>query len=253
MSRFKQLIFTVIGLAITSSVAAQNPGKPFSATAVQITPQGVVQTRITISQKAIRNEYEQNGHKMIELIYPDENKRVMLFPEQKVFIEQYAPSYPDRRVTDGDSPCEKLLGTICRKVGDEVVNDIKTEKWEFTRVVKGRPVHTLHWIDRKRQLPIREFSADGSVVEMFFLGNDDINKRKAEKWRMQLMSADGQRSQFLQWYDRELKLVIREEHPDGYVRELRDIKVGKQKKSLFTIPKGYERRVKPPLPNGKAR
>jgi len=161
MSRFKQLIFTVIGLAIISSVAAQNPGKPFSATAVQITPQGVVQTRITISQKAIRNEYEQNGHKMIELIFPDENKRVMLFPGQKVFIEQYAASYPDRRVTDGDSPCEKLVGTICRKVGDEVVNDIKTEKWEFTQVVKGRPVHTLHWIDRKRQLPIREFSADG--------------------------------------------------------------------------------------------
>ncbi len=252
MIRLRQLILTVIGLAITSSVTAQNPGKPFSATAVQITPQGVVQTRITISQKAIRNEYEQNGHKMIELIFPDENKRIMLFPRQKVFIEQYAPSFPDRRVTDGDSPCEKLVGTICRKVGDEVVNDIKTEKWEFTRVVKGRPVHTLHWIDRKRQLPIREFSADGSVVEMFFLGNEEINKRKAEKWRMQLMSADGQRSQFLQWYDRELKLVIREEHPDGYVRELRDIKVGKQKKSLFTIPKGYERRVKPPLPQGKA-
>ncbi len=253
MIRLKQLLFAVMGIAMISSVAAQNPGKAFSATAVQITPQGVVQTRITISQKAIRNEYEQNGHKMIELIYPDENKRVMLFPGQKVFIEQYAPSFPDRRVTDGDSPCEKLTGTICRKIGDEVVNDIKTEKWEFTRVVKGRPVHTLHWIDRKRQLPIREFSADGSVVEMFFLGDDEINQRKAEKWRMQLMSADGQRSQFLQWYDRELKLVIREEHPGGYVRELRDIKVGKQKKSLFTIPKGYKRSVQPPVPQGTHR
>ena len=252
MIRLKQLL-TVIGLTIASSVAAQNPGKPFSATAVQITPQGVVQTRISISQKAIRNEYEQNGHKMIELIYPDENKRVMLFPGQKVFIEQYAASFPDRRVTDGDSPCEKLPGTICRKLDDEVVNDIQTEKWEFTRVENGRPVHTLHWIDRKRQLPIREFSADGSVVEMFFLGEDEINKRNAEKWRMQLMSADGQRSQFLQWYDPELKLVIREEHPDGYVRELRDIKVGKQSKKLFSIPKDYKRQVQPPNPQGSAR
>jgi len=232
---------------------AKNPGKPFSATAVQTTPKGVVQTRITISPKAIRNEYEQDGHKMIELIYPDENRRVMLFPGQKVFIEQYAASFPDRRVTDGDSPCEKLPGTLCRKLGDEVVNDIETEKWEFTRVEKGKPVHTLHWIDRKRQLPIREFFADGSAIEMLFLGDDTVNKRKSEKWRMQLMSADGQRSQFLQWYDRELKLVIREEHPDGYVRELRDIKVGKQKQSLFTIPKGYERRVRPPSPQGEVR
>jgi len=252
MSRLMQLLYIVISISIVNTVVAQNPGKPFTATAVQITPQGVVQTRITISQKAIRNEYEQNGHKMIEIIYPDENKRVMLFPEEKVFIEQYAPSYPDRRVVGDDSPCEKLTGTLCRKLGDEVVNDIKTEKWEFTRVEKGRPVHSLHWIDRKRQLPVREFFADGSIVEMFFLGDDEINKRKAEKWRMQLMSATGKRSQFLQWYDRELKLVIREEHPDGYVRELRDIKVGKQNKKLFIIPKGYERRVKPPMPQGKA-
>ena len=252
MSWLKQLLFVVVSISVANIAVAQNPGKPFSATAVQITPQGVVQTRISISQKAIRNEYEQNGHKMIELIYPDENKRVMLFPGQKVFIEQYAPSFPDRRVTDGDSPCEKLPGTLCRKLADEVVNEIQTEKWEFTRVEKGRPVHTLHWVDRERQLPIREFFADGSIIEMFLLGDDTVSKRKSEKWRMQLMSADGQRSQFLQWYDRELKLVIREEHPDGYVRELRDIKVGEQKKSLFTVPKDYQRSVKPPLPNGKA-
>ncbi len=253
MSWLRQLLFIVVSISIVNVAMAQKSGKSFSAMAVQTTPQGVVQTRITISSNAIRNEYQQDGHKMIEIIYPDENKRVMLFPGQKIFIEQYAPSFPDRRVTDGDSPCEKLAGTLCRKLGDEVVNDIQTEKWEFTRVEKGRPVHTLHWIDRKRQLPVREFFADGSIVEMFFLGDDQINKRNAEKWRMQLMSADGKRSQFLQWYDPELKLVIREEHPDGYVRELRDIKVGKQKKSLFTIPEGYERRVKPPMQQGKAR
>lgn len=250
MRRLRQLLFAVISMVMMNVAVAQNPGKPFSATAVQITPQGVVQTRILISHNAIRNEYEQNGQKMIEIIYPDENKRVMLFPKQKVFIEQYAPSFPDRRVTEGGSPCDKLTGTLCRKLGDEVVNDIQTEKWEFTRVENGQPVHTLHWIDKKRQLPVREFFADGSVVEMAFLGNDKVNNRKAEKWRMQLMSADGKRSQFLQWYDPELKLVIREEHPDGYVRELRDIKTETPKQSLFQIPAGYERRVQPPLQRG---
>jgi len=242
------IVVTIMGVIAVNAVAAEDAGKPFLATAVQITPQGVVQTKIYISQKAIRNEYEQNGHKFIEIILPDENRRMMLFPEQKVFIEQYAPAFPDRRVTSKDSPCAKLPGTLCRKLKDEVINDIETEKWEFSHVEKGRPVHTLHWIDRKRQLPIREFFSDGSAVEMFLLGDETISKRKAEKWRMQVMNADGQRTQFLQWYDRELKLVIREEHPDGYIRELRDIKVGKHKKSLFAVPKDYERRAQPPRP-----
>jgi len=245
----RHILLVMIGATVmNTAVAAEDVGKPFSATAVQITPQGVVQTNIYISDKAIRNEYEQNGRKFIEIIYPEENKRLMLFPDEKVFIEQYAPAFPDRRVTGKNSPCDKLPGTLCRKLQDEVVNDIETEKWEFSRVEKGRPVHTLHWIDRKRQLPIREFFSDGTVVEMFLLSDDTVSKRSAEKWRMQVMGADGQRTQFLQWYDRELKLVIREEHPDGYVRELRDIKVGKPKATLFAVPKGYERKVQPPRP-----
>jgi len=244
----KRIALAIIGFTVINSVAAEDAGKPFSATAVQITPQGVVQTRIFISKDAIRNEYEQNGREFIEIIHPDENKRMMLFPAEKVFIEQYAPSFPDRRVTDSKSPCDKLAGTLCRKLDDEVVNDIETEKWEFSRVVEGRPVHSLHWIDRERQLPIREFFSDGSAVEMFLLGDDKVSKRKAEKWRMQVMAADGQRVQFLQWYDRELKLVIREEHPDGYVRELRDIKVGQLKPALFSVPKDYQRRAQPPRP-----
>ena len=231
---------------LMSNSYAQNAGKPFSATAVQLTPQGAIQTRVFITEDAIRNEYEQNGNMVIEIIHPDDNKRVLLFPKEKVFTEQHAPAFPDRRVTDDGSPCEKLPGTLCRVIGNEVINGVETEKWEFSRVEKGRPVHTLHWIDKKRKLPVREFHPDGTVIEMSLLSDETINKRKAEKWRMQIMRADGKRSQFLQWYDPELKLIIREEHPDGYVRELRDIKTGKQKSSLFSIPKNYQRRARPP-------
>jgi hypothetical protein len=231
-----------------SNCYAQNAGKPFSATAVQLTPQGAIQTRVFITEKAIRNEYEQGGTSVIEIIHPAENKRVLLFPKEKLFIEQHAPDFPDRRVTDKDSPCASIPGTLCRVIGEEVINGLEAEKWEFSRVENGRPVHTLHWIDKKRKLPVREFFADGSVIEMSLLNDETVNQRKAEKWRMQIMRADGQRSQFLQWYDRELNLVIREEHPDGYVRELRDIKTGKQDKSLFSIPDGFKRSAQPPVP-----
>lgn len=242
----KNLFPALLCLLLANVAVAQSAGKPFSAMAVQLTPQGVVQTRIAITHDAIRNEYQQDGEMLIEIIFPQQNKRILLFPQQKVFMEQYAPAFPDRRVTSDNSPCEKLPATLCRKLGDEDVNGIATEKWEFSHVEGGRPIHTLRWIDPVRQLPLREFFADGSVVEMALLGEENINQRDAEKWRMQVMGAKGQRSQFLQWYDPELKLVIREEHPDGYVRELRDIKVGELNPDLFTVPKAYQRQAQPP-------
>ena len=55
-----------------------------------------------------------------------------------------------------------------------------------------------------------------------------------------------------QWYDPELKIAIREELPGGYIRELRDIKTGKQEKDLFEIPSideesSQKRKFKPGL------
>jgi len=249
MVRLKKIIPALLCCLMTSVAVAKEAGKPFSATAVQLTPEGAVQTRVAMTHDAIRNEYEQDGNVYVEIIHPKQNKRVLLFPEQKIFIEQYAPAFPDRRIANENSPCENLPGTLCRKLGNEEINGIETEKWEFSHVERGRPIHTLHWIDRERELPIREFFPNGSIVEMVLLGDETVNERDAEKWRMQVMSAKGQRTQFLQWYDPELKLVIREEHPDGYVRELRDIKVGKHAADLFSIPKGYKRSTQPPPPD----
>lgn len=247
MARYAQLILASLIMVATAVVAAEK-AEPFSATAVQLTPQGAIQTRVYISEKGIRNEYEQNGHTMIEIIEPDANKRILLFPAEKVFVEQHAPAFPDRRVTNEDTPCAKLPGTLCRMLGKEEINGLATEKWEFSRVENGRPVHTLHWIDSKRRLPVREFFSNGTAIEMTLLEDETLNGRKVEKWRMQVMAANGQREQFLQWYDPEIKIVVREEHNDGYVRELRDIKLGKQSKSLFSVPQGYERRTQPPQP-----
>lgn len=245
MARYAPFILASL-MMVTMPVSAEEKAEPFSATAVQLTPQGAIQTRVYISDKAIRNEYEQNGHKMIEIIDAETNKRTLLFPAEKVFVEQHAPAFPDRRVTNNDTPCAKLPGTLCRMLGKEQINGLETEKWEFSRVEKGRPVHSLHWIDSQRRLPVREFFTDGTAIEMTLLEDETLNGRKAEKWRMQVMAPSGQREQFLQWYDPEIKIVVREEHNDGYVRELRDIKVGKQGKGLFSVPKGYARRAQPP-------
>lgn len=246
MSRYVKILLFLTGMLFFAGAYAGQTGKPFSATAVQLTPGGTIQTKVFIGNNAIRNEYLHNGQQVIEIIYPDENRRVLLFPAEKAYTEQHAPAFPDSHVADKNSPCADMPGTLCRRIGEEKVNGIDTEKWEFSRVMQGRPLYSIHWVDKQRRLPVREFFPDGSVIEMHLLGDETINKRHAEKWRRQIMRASGERSQFLQWYDPELKLVIREEHPDGYVRELRDIKPGAPNKSLFTIPQGYERKVQPP-------
>lgn len=246
MARHGQIVMFLIGMLLFSNAYAEQAGKPFSATAVQLTPGGAIQTKVYISKDAVRNEYRQNDQQVIEIIYPGENRRVLLFPREKAYMEQLAPAAPGKRAAGKDSPCADLPGTVCRVIGEEKINGIDTEKWEFSRVEQGRTVQSIHWVNKQRQLPVREFFPDGSIIEMHLLGKETINKRHAEKWRRQIMRATGERSQFFQWYDPELKLVIREEHPDGYVRELRDIKTGAPNKSLFSIPEGYERKAQPP-------
>jgi len=81
------------------------------------------------------------------------------------------------------------------------------------------------------------------------IGVETLNGRTVEKWQMTL-SPPGQKSQkSIRWFDLQLNLAIREEYPGGYVRELKNIRVGPQPESLFSIPAGYSIfEQKQPLP-----
>ena len=89
-------------------------------------------------------------------------------------------------------------------------------------------------------MPIREFFPDGTVTELKLLSQEKINGRQTEKWLMRMTRTDGQELVSYQWYDPQLKIAIREETDDGFVRELKDIKVEKQRASLFEIPGDYK-------------
>jgi hypothetical protein len=72
------------------------------------------------------------------------------------------------------------------------------------------------------------------------ISKQETNGRQTEKWSMQITRADGQQMTSYQWYDPELKIAIREEMQGGFVRELKNIKVGKQDAKLFKVPSGYK-------------
>jgi hypothetical protein len=81
---------------------------------------------------------------------------------------------------------------------------------------------------------------DGSGMELAFRGTEKVSGRMTEKWEMKTTSPDGEGQVSYQWFDPELKTNLREENPNGFVREMRNIKPGKQPDSLFTVPAGYK-------------
>ena len=89
----------------------------------------------------------------------------------------------------------------------------------------------------------------GQGFECKRLGNEPINGRQTEKWEI-VDSRGEQRVRSLLWVDRELGANIREEIPGGFVRELRDIRVGAQPAHVFQVPADYRRVAPPKQPAG---
>lgn len=243
-------VFTgVVLLALAGLVQAVEVKVEFSAEAIQTAPQRpTMQAKMYVSKKAVRTESNINKQAYVEIVFPQEGRRVMILPQQQSYMEQRGMpvSPPVAKQTKNFSPCEGVPDTRCKKLGTEKLQGRQTEKWQLTTQRDGRAVHSLHWIDVKRKMPLRESFADGTVSELKILKKEKLNGRNTEKWQLSITHSNGQSTQSTQWYDTQLQMVIREELPGGYVRELRNIKVAKQPQKLFTIPKGYKRQAAGP-------
>ena len=256
MSRY--LLVSLSGLWLHGTAVAFNVAAEFSAQAVQQAPmRPEYHASMYVSKNAVRTDSTINGVAVVEILNSKEQTRTLIVAKDKIFLQQKrTPDAADAIATKPtpENPCAGIPQTTCQKLGVEMVNQRKTEKWEFTREFGGQTFRSLHWIDVQRRMPIREFLADGTVTELRMQGTETINGRKTEKWILQMTRSDGQQMTSTQWYDPQLKMAIREELPGGYIRELKDIKIGKQDEHLFEIPSGYTRvdqlpdYLKPPQP-----
>lgn len=228
------------GISLAFEVAVE-----FSAKATQTIPtRPQYEAQMYVSKDAVRTDSVINKVPVIEIVDSKARTRSLLVPKEKIYIQQKA----DKKVTAGFSstsksknPCQGMADTTCKKLGKEKINDRQTEKWEFIVKRNGQSYRSLHWIDVKRRMPIREFFPDGTVTELAYQGKEKMNGRQTEKWIMNMTRTDGHTMQSTQWYDPELKMSIREEMQGGFIRELTDIKTGKQNKKLFNIPAGYKK------------
>lgn len=222
-------------------------GVEFSADAVQKMPaRPPVIAKMFVSKKAVRTESTMNGNTLIEIVYPQDNRRVLLNLSRKTYLEHNSPDSSDIKTSESKySPCISVANTTCVKLGEEKINGRGAVKWEMTSQINGQSLRSLHWFDKKHDMPLREQYPNGTVSTMTLLGEERINDRNVEKWKFSAIRLNGQVIESQQWYDSKLKMVIREMIPGGYIRELRNIKVAKQDEKLFVIPSEFKKEIMP--------
>jgi hypothetical protein len=248
MSKSK-LYFTLLITfgGIISVQQAMADAVQFSAVAVQRFPQGEPKTaQMYVGHDVIRRDFQDQNRQIIEIIKMKSGKRYVIFPQQKSYQE-----YNEQPMNIGlgsskptnTNPCTGMPGEVCTKLGTEMVFGRKADKWEVVREQRGQKIKALIWIDVERGQALRQFFPDGTVIELKQVASDTVNGRKTEKWESVLKKPNGQTNNTMQWYDPELGIIIREEIPGGYVRELTQIKVGPQPDKLFAIPNGYQKQA----------
>jgi len=237
MRTLSKFLITGSALLIASQSTAFSKTIEFSADAVIGMPQQAPRTtRLYVGKNAVRRESVINGQNVIEIVFPEKGKALLINEQLKSYKER---QFPNQSKTKKINPCEQMQNATCEKLGTENIDGLKTEKWQIITINQGRRVRTLHWIDTKRKLAIREFFPDGSVSELKMLNKEKINKRDTEKWQRTLSRPDGQSIKSYQWYDTKLKIAIKEELAGGFSRELKNIKESRQPDKLFSVPAGY--------------
>ena len=251
MTIFIKTGLLVAGCIISFTASAFEIAQEFSAEAVQSIPgRPSMNVKMFISKNAVRTESTMNGNTVVEIVYPKEKRRILLNENRKTYVEQKAQNSKSAKPKKtSSSPCNSILGATCKKLGKDKINGRGAIKWEMTVKRNGRSFKSLHWLDTKYHMPLREQLHDGTVSTMTMSGKEKINGRNTEKWVLNAVRPNGQSMDSQQWYDPKLKMVIRETLSGGYVRELRNIKIVKQNKKLFKIPSDYKKEGMPAMAN----
>jgi hypothetical protein len=217
----------------------------FSATAIQTFPQGQSKVaKMNVGSDGIRREYTHNEQTIIEIYRPSKGIQYLVVPQQKIYEvakNQSVDTGLSKSKAKSTNPCTGMAGESCKFLGKEKLNGRVADKWEVRRVAQGKTLKALIWVDVDRGQALRQFFPDGSTVELLQTGTEKVGNRNTEKWVIHMTRPDGQSEKTFQWYDPEIGIIIKEVMPGGYIRELKDIKLGKQPANIFEVPADYKK------------
>lgn len=252
---------TIVALSaavLTLSAHAEAAGTEFSADILGRGPDAQTTSgKMYVGEGRMRVEMTQQGRQVVRISDQDKHMEWVVLPDQKSYMEHplgaagQSPAPAAKPSADTD-PCTGLQGVTCRKVGQEAVGGRAAVKWEMSVTRNGQVLTGTQWIDVQRGLPLKYQMPNGQSMELDMVGTETLGGRAVEKWQMTTTNPQQQTLRSFQWYDPELQLSVREEFPGGYVRELSNIRIGKQPDDLFVVPAGYTRMEPPAQPQAPA-
>ena len=222
-------------------------GGEFSAEAVQYDPQsGAWRSagRVLVSADRMRLESELPGERRVWIIDAVRHRVWQVDPEARTYTEMRdVPSIPLLVATtmpnESGSACQS--GAMkCKRLGEETVNGVVAEKWEFLAKQGRSEVHAVQWLDPDRKVAVREELPDGQTVERTLLGETALDGRTLEQWEVS-RTRNGTIEREVQYVDPRLKVVVRQEQEDGRITALRNITEGSPPSTVFELPEGFQR------------
>lgn len=219
-------------------IAGATQAVEFSADTYQLGPQGVERTgKLYFGVGRVRTDSLAEQGETIRIVDQEAGRQWVLYPGGKDFVEEPLEGMLVEVGEGGEfSPCDGVVGASCEKLGHERIAGRAAVKWRMTVEHQGARQTIEQWIDKDRAIPLRSEMSNGRRMEMRMVGADTMDGRQVEKWEMVMWGGTRQMPQrSYQWFDPRLGLVIKEELPGGFVRELRNIKVEPQPDHLFRI------------------
>ena len=223
--------FLMLGLVTGPATARE-----FSADVLQRGPQGMMShSRLYVSGDRLRNETLGGGRRVVQIRDAGLGREWILYPAEHAYMEvPISQGNPVRQ-----NPCAGLPGATCEKLGDGEISGRPVTHYAIDVDVNGQMMRSQYWIDSERGIALRERTPDGTITQWRMHALDRIEGRYVEKWQVTTERRGEPPVMTFRWIDPELEIPVREELPGGFVRELRQIRVGPQPDHLFTVPLGY--------------
>lgn len=217
----------------------------FSADAVMSSPDRAdVSTHFYYSPGRIRKEFYYYGEPVIQILDAEKQISLMCFTQQQVCYENQSVEAINIGIENSmDTPCKAGAGVSCENLGEEQLNNRTAIKWKITTQQGDQTVVSTLWLDKELGIPVKQTLSNGAVVDLTWMGSEQLGNRNTEKWLQEISLPGGQVQQSYQWFDKELKISIREAFDNGNSQELKHIVVEKLPDKLFTIPTGFEKKT----------
>jgi hypothetical protein len=217
----------------------------FSADAVMSTPGGAdVSTHLYYSSGRIRKEFFYYGEPVIQILDGNKHISLMCFTEQQVCYENKALEEINIGIESAmESPCVATKTLKCENLGEQELNKRQAIQWKIISKEGNKELVSHLWLDAELKIPVKQMLFNGTSIELEWQGSEKLDSRDTEKWVQRIKLSNGEVQESVQWFDKELKISIRESYSNGNSKELKHIVVENIPDKLFTIPVGYEKKT----------